>query len=83
MRQREGRRNTVAEGSCKKPRGGRDSRASGTKRNDSLVERRNGCEASMIEDEPGEVESGLCTEHSGKALLDLKQGEWITGKWAE
>lgn len=41
MRQREGRRNTVAEGSCKKPRGGRDSRASGTKRNDSLVERRN------------------------------------------
>ena len=47
------------------------------------VERRNGCEASMIQDEPGEVESGLCTEHSGKALLDLTQGEWITGKWAE
>lgn len=46
------------------------------------MKKRNGCEDSMVQDEPGDVESGLCTEHSGKALLGLKQGEWIIGNWA-
>lgn len=35
-----------------------------------------GCENMMVQDEPG-VESGLCTEHNGKALMGLKQGKWM------
>lgn len=47
------------------------------------MERRNCCEANMVQDEPGEVESGLCTEHNGKTLLDLKQGFKSTVNYRE
>ena len=41
------------------------------------------CEDSVVQGEPREGESGLCSEPSGKALMSLKQEEWAMGYWAE